>query len=71
MEPGEATLFNAKLILDPDLREQMQWQIKTQTVVRTFGRRQLLKEINSVHDRLFTEPKYSSFRKKIMGFFTT
>lgn len=70
MDEGEATLFSAKLLLDPQLKEQVYWQQQTYAEIRKYGRRQLLKEINAVHNKLFSLPQYSGFKAKILGFFS-
>ncbi|WP_205511378.1 hypothetical protein [Longitalea arenae] len=68
---GEAdrALFEARLILQPALQEQLLWQQKTYAIIRQYCRRQLKAEIESVHQQLFTEPEHSSFRRKIMSLF--
>jgi hypothetical protein len=69
---GEADrgLFEARLILQPALREHMAWQQKTYAIIRQYSRRQLKAEIESVHEQLFNEPEYISFRQKILALFS-
>ncbi len=68
--PGEQqALFEAKLLLDPELREDVYWRWKTYGIVREYGRKQLYKELEKVHHTLFTKPKHQSFRDKVLGFF--
>ena len=69
---GEADnrLFEARLILQPALRESLLWQQKTYAIVRQYSRRQLKAEIAAVHQQLFHEPEHNSFRRKIMAFFS-
>jgi len=69
---GEAdrALFEARLILQPALRESLLWQQKTYAIVRQYSRRQLKAEIETVHQHLFTEPEHISFRRKIMALFS-
>ncbi|WP_207512729.1 hypothetical protein [Longitalea luteola] len=68
---GEADrgLFEARLILQPALREALIWQQKTHAIIRQYSRRQLKAEIESVHQQLFTEPEHISFRRKILNLF--
>jgi len=63
-------LFEARLLLYPDLREHMAWQQKTYTIIRQYSRRQLKAEIESVHEQLFNEPEHISFRRKILTLFS-
>jgi hypothetical protein len=69
---GEAdrALFEARLILQPALRESLLWQQKTYAIVRQYSRRQLKAEIETVHQHLFTEPEHIPFRRKIMALFS-
>ena len=69
-EPGDALVFEARLLLEPELRDKMQWQKETYNIIRQYGRDQLKQEIEAVHRQLFTEPKHAGFRQKIMWFFS-
>ncbi|MEJ2903670.1 hypothetical protein WAE58_14595 [Pedobacter panaciterrae] len=62
-------LFEANLLLQPNLKESVFWQQKTYSLVHKFGRLQLRKEIDQVHEKLFTAPEHHSFRQKIMQLF--
>lgn len=69
---GEADtlVFEARLILQPALREHLVWQQRTYDIIRQYSRRQLKAEIAAVHQQLFTEPEHIPFRRKIMAFFS-
>lgn len=66
---GESALFNARLILEPLLPEQIAWQRKTRTVIEQYGRKVLRQEIENVHTKLFTEPAHHSFRQRVLKIF--
>lgn len=66
---GESFLFEAKLILQPELEEQVYWQNKTYQMVRNYGRKQLKNELNNIHETLFNTDKHQSFRQKVMRLF--
>jgi hypothetical protein len=68
---GDALLFQAKLLLDNELAGKVQWQRKTYEVIQKYSRRQLKQEIETVHQKLFTQPAYQSFSQKIRRLFTT
>jgi len=70
MDPEEAVLYEAKLILNPEMKSELYWHRKTHEAVRTYARAQLRREINAVHDKLFFQPEHSTFRKKVMSFFS-
>ncbi|KIO78900.1 hypothetical protein TH53_00905 [Pedobacter lusitanus] len=62
-------LFEARAVLQPDLKESVFWQQRTYDLIERYGRQQLRKEIEQVHEKLFTAPGHFSFRKKIMNLF--
>jgi hypothetical protein len=66
---ADRALFEARLIVQPALQENLVWQQKTYDVIRQYSRRQLKAEIELVHQQLFTEPEHTSFRRKIMALF--
>jgi hypothetical protein len=65
----DALVFDAMLILNPELSKQVIWQKKTHAIVQQYGRKKLKAEIESVHQQLFNEPKYRSFRQRILRIF--
>jgi hypothetical protein len=65
----DGLLFDAMLILNPDLPGQVRWQKKTHAIVQHYGRKKLKAEIEVVHHRLFTEPAHQGFRQRIMSLF--
>ncbi len=69
-EPGDALVFEAKLLLDPELNEKKQWQEETYRLIRLYGRDQLKKEIAIVHQKLFNQPEHVRFSQKIRQLFT-
>lgn len=68
-DPGDALLFDARLLLDNDLADKVNAQQKTYEAIKHFGRRQLKKEIEAIHQTLFTHPGHISFSQKIMRLF--
>jgi hypothetical protein len=66
---GDALLFDAMLILNPALQENVLWQKKTHAIIQQYSRKKLKAEIDSVHQRLFTEPAHQSFRQRIWDLF--
>ena len=67
---GESFLFEAKMILQPDLKQQVYWQNKTYQMVRDYGRKQLKNEIENIHETLFNTDTHQSFRQKVMRLFS-
>ncbi|MFD2870986.1 hypothetical protein ACFS5N_00820 [Mucilaginibacter ximonensis] len=68
--PGDALLFEAKLMLDNELSDKVIWQQKTYALIKQYGRRELKAEIEAVHEHLFTKPENQSFSQKIWQLFS-
>jgi hypothetical protein len=66
---ADRALFEARLIVQPALQDNLIWQQKTYDIIRQYSRRQLKAEIELVHQQLFTEPEHISFRRKIIDLF--
>jgi hypothetical protein len=66
----DGLLFDAMLIINPGLNDDITWQRKTHAIVRQYGRKQLKAEIETVHRQLFTGPSHLTFRQKILGLFS-
>ena len=69
-EPGDSLVFEARLLLEPELHEKMQWQQEAYRMVKLYGRDQLKQEIEAVHQKLFTQAEHLSFSQKIRRLFT-
>lgn len=67
---GESFLFEAKMVLHPELKQQVYWQNKTYQMVRDYGRKQLKNEIENIHETLFNTDAHQSFRQKVMRLFS-
>jgi hypothetical protein len=70
ISPETKLLLEARLLIDSDLKEKMFWQEKTYALVKNHGRQQLKREIEKVQQRLFSETRFESFRKKIQILFS-
>lgn len=68
-EPGEALLFDARMILHPELREKVFLQQETLALVKSYSRQQLKAEVAAAGNQLFTKPEYHSFRQQIRAIF--
>lgn len=69
-DTGNALVFEARMLLDPELNDKVLWQKKTYAIIQNYSRRQLKREIDAVHQKLFTQPEHISFRQKIRRLFT-
>lgn len=69
LRPEDALLFEARLLVEPDLQQKTTAQKRTYALIRQYTRKQLKQEIEAVHRQLFSEPKYRSFREKVLQLF--
>jgi hypothetical protein len=69
MEPSEAVLMEAKLLLDNELNEKVNWQKQSYALAKFYGRKQLRSEIETVHNCLFTEKRFEKFRNVVLTLF--
>ena len=67
--PQDGLLFEAKMILNPELRANVYWHRQTLNLVHQYGRQQLRADIEAIHQQLFTQPEHRSFRETILRFF--
>jgi hypothetical protein len=67
--PQDSLLFEAKMILNPELQLNVMWHKQTLSLVQQYGRQQLRADIEAVHKQLFTRPEHRSFRQNILRFF--
>ena len=68
-DAGDALVFEAKMIIEPNLAGEVCLQQEAYAMIRQYGRRKLRAEIETVHQQLFTEAKHHHFRDKIMALF--
>jgi hypothetical protein len=67
--PADALLFDAKILLDTELQTHVLQQQQVYGLVQRYSRKQLKREIEAVHQQLFTQPEHLSFRQKIARIF--
>lgn len=69
-EQGDHLVFEARLLLEPELHERVQWQQEAYRMVKLYGRDLLKQEIEAVHQKMFTQKEHLSFSQKIRRLFT-
>ena len=67
--PEESVLFQANLILRPELSDKLKWQERTFVLVQLYGRKKLKAELQEVEGLLFREVAFEGFRNKILRLF--
>lgn len=69
LPPGDQLVFDAKLMLCPELKDSVEWQRKVHQLVQLRGRQQLKAQIKGVEQLVFSQPEYNSFRQRISRLF--
>jgi hypothetical protein len=69
-DTGSALVFEARLMLDNELADKVIWQQKAYDTIQQYGRRQLKKEIELIHQTLFTQREHIGFSQKIRRLFS-
>ncbi|AWH86401.1 hypothetical protein HYN59_15355 [Flavobacterium album] len=69
-KPEDRVLFQARLLLEPELREKTYWQQETYAVANEYGRLRLKEDIEQIANEIAMSKKYASFRQKILGIFS-
>jgi hypothetical protein len=68
-DTGNRLLFEANRLLNANLADKITWQQKTYAIINNYGRLQLKKEIEAVHQQLFTQREHLSFSQRIRQLF--
>ena len=61
--------FNARLLVDQELRRNLFYQRVVHRLVALYHRRKLKAQLNDVHERLVNDPARVSFRESIIKHF--
>lgn len=70
LPPGDKLVFDARLMLCPELQETVEWQRKVHQLIQLRGRRQLKGKIKAAEQMVFSQPEYSNFRQKVLQWFS-
>ena len=69
MAPGDKLLFEANMLLNNDLVNDMDHQQNTYTVIRQYSRQKIKGEIVAVQKILATAPQHMGFMDRIVNLF--
>lgn len=67
--PDEQLLFEAKLIIDDELRQKTAAQQQAYQLVQQYGRQQLRAELESIYQKMMHAPQHLSFAQRIKQIF--
>jgi hypothetical protein len=69
LDPGDAVVFEARLLVSGDMRRNVFFHKVVHRLVRIYHRKKLKAEVAAVHQRLFSDPSKASFRNHIANIF--
>ncbi|MGY3213640.1 hypothetical protein [Mucilaginibacter sp. HD30] len=69
MAPGDRLLFEAKMLLNNELINDVQHQKNTHAIIRQYGRQSIKTEIKAVQHILATAPQHNNFMQRIVNLF--
>ncbi|HEX6224594.1 MAG TPA: hypothetical protein VFZ52_09300 [Chryseolinea sp.] len=69
LKTASRLLFEARLLVDPQLRIRVEYQEKLYAIVKESGRRALKSEIARIHYQLFNDPGKRHFQSQIFELF--
>jgi hypothetical protein len=69
VDNADKLLFEARVLLDKELADKVIWQQRTYEIVQQYGREQLKRELEELHDQLFNTAEHSDFAHRIRSLF--
>lgn len=69
MTPGDALLFEANILLNKDMNNDIQHQQRTYAIIRQYSRQKIKEEIVAVQNVFTTAPQHRSFMQRIANLF--
>jgi hypothetical protein len=67
--PAEKLLFEARLVLNPEIRTEIHFQKRVYSLIKQYHRQKLKEELELMHQRIFKDPSKRGFRMKIYSLF--
>lgn len=65
MKAEDCVLFQAKMIIDPELKDKVRKQRITHTIIKWFGRDEQRKKLEAIYNRLSKDTEFTSAIKTI------
>jgi hypothetical protein len=69
MAPEDSLLFEANMLLNSDLSEDVKYQQSTYSIIREYSRQNIKTEIKAVQEILAKAPKHVGFMRSIGNLF--
>jgi hypothetical protein len=69
MVPDDSLLFEANMLLDSDLSDDVKYQQSTYSIIKEYSRQNIKTEIKAVQEILATAPEHVGFMRSIANLF--
>ncbi len=69
MLPDDVRLFEANMLLNSDLSDDIKYQQNTYEIIREYSRQKIKTEIKAVQETLATAPEHQGFMRSIGNLF--
>ena len=70
LSPDLRLLLEARMLIDPLLKLQVDCQRRLYAIITAFGRREIKAEADRIHNRLFADPSRIDFQQSISDLFS-
>jgi hypothetical protein len=70
LSPSARLVFEARMLIDAVLKQQVETQRRLYAIVRHHGRRVMKSEVTRIHYQLFNDPAKEDFQSRIFELFT-
>lgn len=70
LSPASRLLFEARMLINPILRQDVENQRRLYAIVKQHGRRGVKSEVTRIHYQLFNDPLKEDFQSRIFGLFS-
>jgi hypothetical protein len=71
LTPEDSLVYQARLIVDADLRKDTFFHRMVHKLVRLYHRKKLKAQVETIHENLFNDPAKVHFRERIMKLFNS
>jgi hypothetical protein len=69
LSPTESLIFQARVLLDSDLRQQVEWHRRTVAIINLYGRKELRNEVEKIHRDIFAVNSDHSLKHRVRNLF--
>ncbi|QNL49312.1 hypothetical protein H8S90_21660 [Olivibacter sp. SDN3] len=69
LSPEDRLIFDAQLLLDREVQDNLHWQKRSYGIVKAHGREQLRTQLKKIEQELFSKSVHKNFVQRILSYF--